>query len=172
MARLVGRYEVEWIDGEEPMELMARQEEGVEALSKALKMASSSPIAGEEVAWPRADGYARYLVAKERPLELIHLAVGDAWRVEKELIRGLRGKDVRQMVAQRKALSSIFASPNEEPGCEHEILIEAGIEAAQAVVDNWSEGDLAGAVRELEDWAVRAADYIPDQADVQGSVQT
>ncbi len=41
--------------------------------------------------------------------------------------------------------------------------IEAGIEAVQTVVDNWEHGDLAGAVNILEDWAVQAADYLPER---------
>ena len=41
--------------------------------------------------------------------------------------------------------------------------IDAGIEAAQAVVDNWSSGDLASAVNGLEDWATQAADLLPDE---------
>lgn len=41
-------------------------------------------------------------------------------------------------------------------------VVSAGIDAAQGVVDNWSSGDLSGAVNVLEDWAVQAADYLPE----------
>jgi hypothetical protein len=46
---------------------------------------------------------------------------------------------------------------------EYQVVISAGIEAVQKVIDNWSEGDLANAVNELEDWAIQAADYLPDE---------
>ena len=44
-----------------------------------------------------------------------------------------------------------------------ETVINAGIEATQSVIDNWKSGDLAGAVNNLEDWAVKAADYLPEE---------
>lgn len=46
-----------------------------------------------------------------------------------------------------------------------EHALDAGIDAAQAVVDNWERGDLAGAVNVLEDWATNAADLLPDSGD-------
>jgi hypothetical protein len=51
-----------------------------------------------------------------------------------------------------------------EQNIEHTstVVIEAGIEAAQLVKDRWEKGDLAEAVRQLEDWAVQAGDYGAD----------
>lgn len=46
---------------------------------------------------------------------------------------------------------------------ENQIVISAGIDAAQLVVDCWSGGDLANAVNELQDWATQAADCLPDE---------
>ncbi len=80
----------------------------------------------------------RYLVAKERPLQLIHLAVGDAWTVEDALIRGLRRKDVRKLVAQRKALSSIFQSENSAPMDQDKAMALAK-ECLLIRADQWRE---------------------------------
>ena len=110
MAKLIMSYQIEYTNGEEWGESVTRQQVGVAALSVALRMASPGELVGEEIRWPRADGYARYLVAKERPLELVHLAVGDAWQVEDALIRGLRLKEVREMVARQHGLSELFGS--------------------------------------------------------------
>ena len=45
---------------------------------------------------------------------------------------------------------------------ECQVVIEAGIEATERVINCWQRGDLAGAVNQLEDWAVQAADYLDD----------
>ena len=115
MAQLIGSYRIEYRDGESWQETLVRQENGVAALSKALQLADSSEVAGKEVAWPRGDGYARYLVAKAEPLQLIHLAVGDAWKVEEALIRGLRLDDLEALIARREAIESIFAGTQGVP---------------------------------------------------------
>jgi hypothetical protein len=58
--------------------------------------------AGEEVSTGVADGYARYMVFSEKPLQLIHLHLGDAYSGGAIWERGLRLADVRQMVKWRK----------------------------------------------------------------------
>ncbi|USN15600.1 hypothetical protein KIKIMORA_04820 [Brevundimonas phage vB_BpoS-Kikimora] len=40
-------------------------------------------------------------------------------------------------------------------------LVSEGAQAAQAVVDNWSSGDLAGAVNGLQNWKAEAEDELP-----------
>ena len=67
------------------------------------------PIVGEIVRTPRADGYAQYLVLSTRPLELVHLPVGDAWRADPAWIRGLRLSDVRKMIEDDKELHALFS---------------------------------------------------------------
>lgn len=58
--------------------------------------------AGEEVTHGVADGYARYMVFKEKPLQLIHLRLGDAWSAGAIWERELRLSDVRQQVERNK----------------------------------------------------------------------
>lgn len=71
-------------------------------------------LAGEEVAWPRGDGYARYLVYQEKPLALIFIPTGDAWQIEEMMLRGMRLADVRENVLRRKAIRELFRSKGEE----------------------------------------------------------
>lgn len=54
------------------------------------------------------------------------------------------------------------SAEHEPTAAELQTVIDAGIEAIQAIVDNWESGDLAGAVNGGEDWATQAADWLPD----------
>ncbi len=49
---------------------------------------------GEIVRFQVADGYAEYMVASMKPLELVHLPTGDAW--EYQYINRLTVKDIQQ----------------------------------------------------------------------------
>ena len=51
-------------------------------------------VVGALLKYQRADGYAYYLVVKDRPLTLQHVPVFDGYGVEPELIRGLTLLDV------------------------------------------------------------------------------
>ena len=83
-------------------------------LADRAKMNGTNPLLGEVVSWPRGDGYAQYMVWQTKPLQLIHLAIGDAWQVEDVLIRGLRVADIRAMVERSRAIAALFARKNEE----------------------------------------------------------
>lgn len=64
-------------------------------------------LSGEVIAFPVADGYARYMVVRVVPtVTLIHLPLGDAWtfRYAKRLI----AKDVRDEVARSKSLAALW----------------------------------------------------------------
>ena len=54
-------------------------------------------MAGEIITTGVADGYAYYMVFGEKPLTLIHMPIGDAWRAGAIWERGLRIADARQM---------------------------------------------------------------------------
>lgn len=69
-------------------------------------------LIGEVLRWPRADGYAVYMVWNVYPLEIVHLAVGDAWSIEPALIRGLNVAEVRRMVEHERAMKEMFEGPN------------------------------------------------------------
>jgi len=61
------------------------------------------------IRFPRGDGYAQYMVWRTRPLSLLHLPVGDAWDLPDYQIRGLRVKDVRDIVARERGLRELFS---------------------------------------------------------------
>lgn len=73
-------------------------------------------LAGEEVRWHRGDGYARYLVMRLRPLDLMHLPLGDAWEMDPIFMRGLRADDVRNQVERQKKLVSLFGRKEKANG--------------------------------------------------------
>jgi hypothetical protein len=64
----------------------------------------TGPLAGKVVRWPIADGYAEYMVVSLRPLTLIHLPLGDAWRMPAPFERGLTAADIRDQVERAKKL--------------------------------------------------------------------
>lgn len=67
-------------------------------------------IVGEVIRFQIADGYAQYMVWSVKPLELIHLPLGDAWSIPEAHARGLRLSDVRDMVEREKRIAALFAS--------------------------------------------------------------
>lgn len=72
--------------------------------------ACKDPIVGEIVKTGVADGYACYMVASTKPLQLIHMEYLDAWHADRVWLRGLRLSDVRAMVERDKNFASIFGS--------------------------------------------------------------
>ena len=67
---------------------------------------SNTKNVGEIISFPVADGSARYMVASMKPLQLIHLAIDDAW--EFEYAHKLNAKDVQQKIDQRNAIEKMF----------------------------------------------------------------
>lgn len=66
---------------------------------------------GEIIRFPVADGYAEYMVSSSKgPVELIHLPLMDAW--EFQYAHRLTSKDVREKVAQQKAIEKHFGGKN------------------------------------------------------------
>lgn len=64
-------------------------------------------LVGEVIRFPAADGYARYMVAGSKPVELVHLPLDDAWSFE--YAHRLTKKDIEQKVAQQKSIDAMFA---------------------------------------------------------------
>ena len=61
----------------------------------------------------------------------------------------LRVGDTKRALALANAIVAAFE------------LVDSGIEAADEVVQNWSQGDLAGAINNLEGWADEAREIRP-----------
>lgn len=82
----------------------AREQAYIERLAaEARRLQPGNPLVGEVVRFPRADGYAQYLVWDTKPLSLIHLEIGDAWHIPEAHARGLRVSDIQQMVDRDRA---------------------------------------------------------------------
>ncbi len=68
---------------------------------------SNTPEVGEVIGFPVADGTAQYMVLSMKPLQLIHLELGDAYYIQHE--KNLKAKDVRSAIESRKAMERLFA---------------------------------------------------------------
>jgi hypothetical protein len=67
-------------------------------------------VVGAVLRFPIADGYAFYLVTKERPLTLKHIPVGDAWEIPDAHMRGLTKKDILLHAKRERRLAELFRS--------------------------------------------------------------
>jgi hypothetical protein len=121
MAKLNGVYPWKWSEDLDKVPVprvnwkQAWREEGaaLDALCAKTAALPEGQIVGAVLRWPRADGFAFYIVTNDKPLTLQHLPCGDRWQVENALIRGLTKKDVLAMVRQAKALAAMFIPPIE-----------------------------------------------------------
>lgn len=87
----------------------AKEDAYIQRLADRAKMNGTNPLLGEVVRWQRADGYAQYMVWQTRPLQLIHLELGDAYSIEEPLMRGLRLADIRLMVERAANMRALFS---------------------------------------------------------------
>jgi len=61
---------------------------------------------GEIIRFPAADGYAEYMVASMKPVELVHIPLGDAWTFQYAHL--LKAKDVQTEIDKEKAIKKLF----------------------------------------------------------------
>lgn len=85
----------------------------IETLAAEARQNGDSDLLGEVVKWQRGDGYAMYMVWNIKPLELVHIEIGDGWTVEEPLMRGLRLSDVKEMIEHDRKMAEIFAKREE-----------------------------------------------------------
>ncbi len=106
MAKLIGTigeqvdYRGDWQKDEEDQLCRFRQQFKSENIGDAV---------GEVIKWQRADGYACYMVVKEKPLQLVHINHGDGYQVEDALIRGINLKEVKQMIGHERSICEMFS---------------------------------------------------------------
>ena len=62
---------------------------------------------GEIIKFQVADGYALYMVASMRPLELIHIPLGDAY--DFQYVHLMTPKEVQESIDREKAIAKLFA---------------------------------------------------------------
>jgi hypothetical protein len=62
---------------------------------------------GEIIRFQVADGYAEYMVASMKPVELVHIPLGDAWNFQYAHL--LTAKEVQESIDREKAIKGLFA---------------------------------------------------------------
>lgn len=61
---------------------------------------------GETISFPRGDGNAVYMVASIKPLQLIHLEIGDNWSFE--YAHKLNAKEVKEKIDKEKSFNKFW----------------------------------------------------------------
>lgn len=87
------------------------QTEHARALDRLQEISDNLPdgeIVGAVISFPVADGKAFYRVVKEKPLTLQHINYLDGYGVPIYLIRGLRKKDILELLRRKRALDKLF----------------------------------------------------------------
>ena len=72
-----------------------------------IKRNPNGELVGEIIRFPVADSYAEYMVASLKPVALVHMPLMDAW--DFEYANRLTAKDIKDKVAQQKALEKLFS---------------------------------------------------------------
>ena len=72
-----------------------------------LERNSEQECVGEVIRFPVADGYAEYMVAAIKPVQLIHLPYWDAYQSETAPL--MTAKAIQDKVDQAKALEDLFS---------------------------------------------------------------
>lgn len=96
-------------DSSKPYEALVKAEEEflAELVTWVKARAPQDEYAGAVVRWPMADGYAQYLVAAMKPVQLIHLPLGDAW--DFPLAHRATKKDIIGRINADKAWAELIA---------------------------------------------------------------
>lgn len=85
----------------------------IDALFNALmKVSNELPedkLIGRLISFPIADGKTWYSIYKEKPLELVHIPIGDGYGIPDAHIRGLNLTEIKRMVKADIALAKLFS---------------------------------------------------------------
>lgn len=110
MARLLARSLLDVYskrEGEQWDEFQRREEEFYEKHDQETRTLPEDEVVGAMLQFREADGYAVYLVVRDKPLTLQHVANG--YGCDPIFIRGLRRKDILEHLAREKRLRELFA---------------------------------------------------------------
>ncbi len=112
MAELIGSFDIETDFSAYYKEYEAQVKVGVEKCREHIALlpinGRSAPLVGKVVRFQIADGYAEYMVASQKPLQLMHLNVGDGYQIPDAHVRGLNLTDVREMVRAERTINKLF----------------------------------------------------------------
>ena len=99
-----------WVDFSKYDESSSEKaDKSFEDLQKISDSLPEGKVVGYIFSEPHADGYALYLVTKDRPLTLAHIPHGDAWELPDAHIRGLQRSDILWKQRQGKRLKDLFS---------------------------------------------------------------
>lgn len=85
----------------------------VQRIVELAKQNGDHPLLGVIYRVPKADGYAQYVVWNTKPLELIHLDIGDAWHMSDAEARGTRLSDIQKQVDWEKRWAELVSTKKE-----------------------------------------------------------
>lgn len=71
--------------------------------------APNASLKGALLQFPAADGYAIYVVTKDKPLTLGHVNFCDGYTISAAHLRGLNRQDILNMLHQRKLMKDLFS---------------------------------------------------------------
>lgn len=113
MATLIGGFDIE-VDfsalyKEHEKQVQAGIEKCRTYISKLPINGRDAPLVGKLVRFQIADGYAEYMVASQKPLQLIYLDIGDGYQIPNPHMRGLNVADIRELVEREEALTKMFS---------------------------------------------------------------
>lgn len=100
----------EQLPGEDSLVNLRRTQKILEKMQAASNALPAGVIVGGMIRFGVADGYAHYLVTKDRPLTLAHVPFCDAYQAHSILIRGLRVADVQLMLKQAQGWRKLMAT--------------------------------------------------------------
>lgn len=84
-------------------------EEAVQQAAEEARAKAKGDLVGETLQFGVADGYAVYMVVKQKPLTFRHVNWLDGYRVHAALIRGLRVTDVRKQIEAERRMRELFS---------------------------------------------------------------
>ena len=91
---------------------LQKENDFIEEVRKTLvKLNPTQEFVGEEIKFPVADGYARYLVVSSKPVGLLHLPLGDAW--DFQYANRVTKADIAQQIEANKRLAEMIAKKKE-----------------------------------------------------------
>ena len=95
-------------EGESWQEHWTRTGEVLDGMAaRSAEIPEGGDIKGALIKFPVADGYAHYVVLRQKPLAVAHVPYGDAYQVSAATIRGLREADVRRQLATQRAFAAM-----------------------------------------------------------------
>jgi hypothetical protein len=78
----------------------------MENLKAFLRKRNSGKNVGEIIQFPVADGYAQYMVASMKPVELVHIPLWDAW--DFQYVHLMKAKEIQEQIDGQIALKKLF----------------------------------------------------------------